>query len=111
MYVGFINPGSLADRLLNKGLTQADNTQLMGQPKYQNDGPEGRSNHRPEGLAEEERRPLPTPVCLSDRRARFGLQPAPGRPLRPKGLAKALLPTLTRIFDRGCAKPLLTALL
>ena len=28
--------------------------QLMGRPKYLNDKPEGRSNHRPEGLAEEE---------------------------------------------------------
>ena len=28
--VGFINPGSLADRLPNKGSAQADNTQLLG---------------------------------------------------------------------------------
>ena len=56
--VGFINPGSLADRLPNKGLAQADNAQIMGQPKYQNNRPEGRSNHRPEGLTEEERRPF-----------------------------------------------------
>ena len=49
---------SLADRLSNKGSAQADNTQLMGQPKYLNNRPEGRSNHRPEGLPEEERRPF-----------------------------------------------------
>ena len=28
--VGFINPGSLADRLPNKGSAQADNVQLIG---------------------------------------------------------------------------------
>ena len=54
---------------------------------------------------------LPTPAHLSDWSARYGLQPASGRPLRPEGLAKALLLTLTRVSDRGCAKPLLTALL
>ena len=52
--VGFINPGSLADRLPNKGSVQANNAQLMGWPKYLNDRPEGQSNLRPEGLAEEE---------------------------------------------------------
>ena len=39
--VGFINPRSLADRLPNKGLAQADNAQLMGRPKYLNNRPEG----------------------------------------------------------------------
>ena len=34
------------------------NVQLMGRPKYLNDRPEGRSNHRPEGLATEERCPF-----------------------------------------------------
>ena len=34
------------------------NVQLMGRPKYLNDRPEGRSNHRPEGLAKEERLPF-----------------------------------------------------
>ena len=67
--VGFINLGSLADRLPNKGSTQADNAQLMGRPKYLNDRPEGQSNLRPKGLAEEERRQLPTPAHLSDRKA------------------------------------------
>ena len=56
--VKFINPGSLMDRLPNKGLPQADNVQLMGRPKYLNNRPEGRSNHRSEGLAKEERRPF-----------------------------------------------------
>ena len=32
----------------------ANNAQLMGWPKYLNDRLEGRSNLRPEGLAEEE---------------------------------------------------------
>ena len=32
----------------------ASNEQLMGRPKYLNDRSEGRSNHRPEGLAKEE---------------------------------------------------------
>ena len=31
--VGFINPGSLGDRLPRQGLAQADNIQLMGRPK------------------------------------------------------------------------------
>ena len=99
------------DWLPNKGSAQADNTQLMGWPKYLNDRPEGRFNHRPEGLAEEERRPFLTPAHLSDRSARFGLQTTSGRPLRPEGLAKALLLIPTRVSDRGCTKPLLTALL
>ena len=42
--VGFINPGSLMDRLPNKGSAQADNAQLMGRPKYLNNRKEGRSN-------------------------------------------------------------------
>ena len=86
--VGFINPGSLADRLPNKGSAQANNVQLMGRPKYLNDRPEGRSNLRPEGLAEEEWHPLPTLARLSDRSAHFGLQPTFGWPLRLEGLAK-----------------------
>ena len=52
----------------------------------------GAPNLRPEGLAEEERRPLPTPALLSDRKAslkrnnaRFKLWPASGPPLGPKG--------------------------
>ena len=72
------------------GLTDnvASNAQLMGRPKHLNDRPEGQSNLRPEGLVEEERRPLPTPAHLFDRSARFGLQPASGQTLRPEGLAK-----------------------
>ena len=46
--IGFINPGSLMDRLPNKGSAQRatlqTNTQLMGRPNYLNDRPEGRSN-------------------------------------------------------------------
>ena len=93
--VGFINTGSLADRLPNKGSAQADSEQLMGQPKYPNNRPEGRSNHRPEGLAEEEQRPFVDS----------------GPPLRPEGLAKTLLPTLTPRLRPGYVKTLLTALL
>ena len=90
--VGFMNPESLLDRIPCKSSAQQTtlqtNVQLMGRPKYLNNRPEGRSNHRPKGLAEEERRPLPTPTRLSDRSARFGLQSASGQPLRPEGLAK-----------------------
>ena len=43
--IGFINPGSLTDRLPNRGLAQQTtlqtNAQLIGQPKYLNDRPEG----------------------------------------------------------------------
>ena len=49
---------------------------------------------QPEGLAKEERRSLPTPTRFSDRKA----WPTP-------------LLTPTRVFDRGCTEPLLTALL
>ena len=83
------------DRLSNKGSAQQTTLRmtrkLLGRPKYLNDRPEGLSNLRLEGLAEEERRPLPTPARLSDRKknnARFRLQPAFGWPLRPEGLAK-----------------------
>ena len=34
---GFINPGSLIDRLPHKDSAQADSTQLMGRPKYLSD--------------------------------------------------------------------------
>ena len=94
----------------------ANNAQLMGWPKHLNDMPEGQSNLRPEGLAEEERRPLLTPARLSDRKAlrrrnntRFRHRPTSGRPLRLEGLAKTPLPTPTRFSDRECAEPLLTA--
>ena len=86
----------------------ANDAQLLGRPKYLNDRPEGRSNLRPKGLAEEEWHPLPTLARLSDRSARFDLQLAFGRPLRPEGLAKTQLPTPTRFSDRENAKPLLT---
>ena len=90
--VGFINPVSLIDRFPSKGpaqqTTSQTNAQLLGRPKYLNSRPEGRSNFRSKSLAEEERRPLPTPAHLSGRNARFGLQPATGRSLRPEGLAK-----------------------
>ena len=49
--------------------TIANDAQLLGRPKYLNDRPEGRSNLRPEGLAKEEQRSLPTPARLSDRKA------------------------------------------
>ena len=39
-------------------------------------------------MAKEEWHPLLTPACLSDRSARFSLQPSSGWPLRPEGLAK-----------------------
>ena len=39
--VGFINPGSLADWLPNRGSAQADNAQLVGWPRYLNDKLEG----------------------------------------------------------------------
>ena len=80
--VRFINPGSLTDWLPNKGLAQQTtlqtNVQLMGRPKYLNNRPERRSNRRPEGLAKEERRPLPILARLSDQSTRFGLQPTSG---------------------------------
>ena len=83
----------------------------MGRPKYLNDRPEGRSNHRLEGLAEEERRPVPTPARLSDRSARFGLQPTSEMVSPTGGPGQTPLLTPTRVSDQACAKPLLTTLL
>ena len=37
--VGFINPGSLVDRLPRKGSAQADSRELVDQPKYLSDRP------------------------------------------------------------------------
>ena len=54
---------------------------------------------------------FPILAHLSDWSTRFGLQPTFGRSLLPEGLAKALPPTPTHVSDRGCAKPLLMALL
>ena len=61
------------DRLPSKGSAQQTtlrtNAQLLSRPEYLNDRPEGRSNLRPEGLVEEERRLLPTLARLSDQKA------------------------------------------
>ena len=72
---------------------------FLGQPKYLNDRPEGRSDLRLEGLAKKERRSLPTPARLSDRKvwprrnnARFRL-----RPVSPTG--DALNPCLQLFSD------------
>ena len=64
------------------------NAQLMDRLKYLNDRLKGRSNLRPEGLAEEEWHMLLTLARLSDRSARFDLQPSSGWPLRLEGLAQ-----------------------
>ena len=55
----------------------------MGRPKYLNNRPEGRSNHRPEGLAKEERRPF------SD----FGLPRQLERSLRSPACLRTAFPT------------------
>ena len=74
----------------------ASNAQLVGRPKYLDDRSEGRSNHRPEGLAEEERRPFSTPAHLSDWSAHFGL-----RPTSPTGaLTSISSPPLDGLSDR-----------
>ena len=116
--VGFINPRSLMDQLPSKSLarqmTLRMTHKLLGRPKYLNDRPEGRSNLRPEGLAKEEQRSLPTLACLSDQKvwpkrnnARFRLHPASSTE-RP-GQTPPLTPT--HVSDQGCTEPLLTALL
>jgi len=76
-----------------------------------NDRPEGRSSFQPEGLAEKERRPLPTLAGLSDRKASLPT-PAHLRMASPTGRpGQTPLSTPTRVPDRGCVEPLLTALL
>jgi len=89
--VGFINPGSLTDRLPRKGSAQADNTQLMGRPKSLNNRLEGRYSHQPEGLAGEEQHPLvdSSPPLRPERSLRS--LATSGRSLRPKDLAKHYL--------------------
>ena len=110
--IGFINPGSLGDRLPCQSLAQADSTQLMGWPKSLNNRPEGQSSHRQEGLAEEEQRPLVDsgPPLRPERSLRT---PADfGQPLRPEGLAKSTASDSNpALSDRGYAQRLLTALL
>ena len=108
--VGFINPGSLMDRLPKKGSAQADNAQLMGRPMILNNRPEGRSNHRPEGLAEEKRRPFfdSGPPLRLEHSLRSPSPPSDSLSDR-KAWPKALLLTSTHVSDRGYAKTLLTA--
>ena len=65
--------GPASQQRLGLAHSIANNVQLMDRPKYLNDRSEGRSNHRSEGLDEEERRPLLTLARLSDLSARFGL--------------------------------------
>ena len=70
--LGFINPvphGPASQQNLGPADNVANDAQLLGRPKIPNDRPEGRSNLRPEGLAWKERRSLPTPARLSDRKA------------------------------------------
>ena len=108
--------GLASQQRLDPADNVANDAQLSGRPRNLNDRPEGQSNLRLEGLAEEERRPLPTQARLSDWKAsrrrnsaHFRHRPISGRPLRPKGLAKTPLPTPTRFSDRECAESLLTA--
>ena len=79
--VGFINPGSLADRLPRKGSAQADITQLMGRPKSLTTGQKGDPITDRKVWPRRSSARLSTPAHLSDRSARFGLQHAFGRSL------------------------------
>jgi len=96
----------------------ANDAQLLGQPKYLNDRPEGQSNLRPEGLAKEEWRPLLTPAHLSDRKvslrrnnARFSTPARLWTAYPTERPGQTPLPTPTRVSDRGYTEPLLIALL
>ena len=86
----------------------ADNAQLMGRPKYLNDRPEGRSNLRPGGLAEEERRPLSDsgpplrPEHSLQSPARLWTASLTGRPGQSTTYDSD--PTsLTRVYKRPCS--------
>jgi len=85
----------------------ANDTQLLGWPKYLNDRPEGRSNLRPEGLSKEERRPLPTMARLSDRKDSF---PTPTHLSDRKAWPNNASDSNPRLRP-GYTEPLLTALL
>ena len=91
--VGFINPGSLRDRLPRQGSTR----------ESKNNRAKGRSSNRLEGLAQEEQRPLVSYFGPPIRPERSIRAPAASRrPLRSEGLLRALLPTPTlRLSDRG----------
>ena len=86
--------GSASQQRLGPAENVTNDTQLVGRPKYLND--------RPEGIQ-----------SLTGRPGRGGTTPASdsGPPLRPEGLAKTPLPTLTHVSDQECDEPLLTALL
>ena len=90
--VGFINPGPLEDRLPRQGSTR----------ESKNNRAKGRSSNQPEGLAQEEQRPLLGyfgPLIRPELSIRAPA--ASGRPLRSEGLPRALLPTPTpRLSDR-----------
>jgi len=78
--VGFINPGSIVDRLPRQGSAQ--------ESKYNR--PEERPSRRPEGLGQKERHPLINPFG-PPLRSEHLLQPptVSRRPLRLEGLAQS----------------------
>ena len=78
-YVGFINPGSLGDRLPRQGSAQTDSTQLMGRPK---------------GLEQQAERAVQSPTGRSGRR---GTAPA-RRLLRPTSPTEALASDSCRLW-------------
>ena len=85
--VGFINPGSLGDRLPCQGSAQAGSTQLMGRPKDLKQqakravqSPTGRSGQRETSPARRLLRPTSPTGALTSDSCRLRTAPPIGRP-------------------------------
>ena len=105
--VGFINPGSLGDRLPYQGSAQADSTQLMGRPKSLKQQAEkgGPVTDRKVWPKRNSPRSSTTLAHRSDRSARFGLQqPRDGLSDR-KAWPKHYFRLRPRVSDRGSQEP------
>ena len=95
--VGFINPGSLGDRLPRQGSAQENSMQSMGWPKsLKNKGSGGQSGRQPGTYPKGQNARSSTSLAhLSDRSARFGHRLPLGGSSDQKAWPKTLLPTPT----------------
>ena len=110
--VGFINPGSLGDRLPRQGLAQAGSTQLMGWPKsLKTTGQKGGPVTDQKVWPRRNSARLSTPAHFSDRSSHFGLQTPPDGLSDRKAWQSTTSDSDPMSPTEGYAKTLLTALL